>query len=331
MKKILSLLFSALIASSMVLNAQSSVVTFDDFDLAPESHSSFTDSMFIDMDYTYWSAGNYFFTTFVMSEWSSFGGFMLSNLTDTTYDGNEMMEHQFRSAAGPMHENDIYAVLYGGDYYDTPIIIKNPEGDSVKGMYITNSAWVYSSVVNGDSYTSAFAKGDYFVVKIFGQKMNVEGTDTSYTDVSNIEVTLADFRGDKLEVLNTWKWIDLSSLGVVNRIRFSFDGTKKNDYGLTTPTYLCINDFNAPKPVITKTELVDLKVNIFPNPTADYLNITGLDGAYSVAMYSLDGVMVYQGTINDFGSIDVSSMTKGVYMLHINGAKGASVQKVIVK
>lgn len=330
MKKILSLLFSALIASFMALNAQSSVVTFDDFELAPESHFSFDESFLNDEDYTYWSAGNYLFTTYILSEYSSFGGFMLSNLTDTTFDNAQLLEHQFRSAAGPMHENDVYAVLYGG-YYNTPIIVKNPEGETVNGMYITNSAWTYSSVVNGDSYTPPFEKGDYFVVKIIGQKMNVNGEDTTYNDISNIEVPLADYRGDKFEVLNTWKWIDLSSLGVVNRINFSFDGSKKNDWGLLTPTYICINDFNAPKPVETKSELVDLNVNIFPNPTVDYLNITGLDGTYSVAMYSLDGVMVYEGSINNFGSIDVSSMTKGVYMLHINGAKGASVQKVIVK
>ena len=54
-------------------------------------------------------------------------------------------------------------------------------------------------------------------------------------------------------------------------------------------------------------------------------------GTCNVEMYSLDGVLVYKGTMNNFGSIDVSSMTKGVYMVRVNGDKGTTVKKVIVK
>ena len=39
-----------------------------------------------------------------------------------------------------------------------------------------------------------------------------------------------------------WQWADLSSLGKVTSLSFSFSGTKANDYGLTTPTYICIDD-----------------------------------------------------------------------------------------
>ena len=329
MKRFFSLFFVALVASFIVVNAQSSVVTFDDFQLPAESHTSFTDTTFVDQTTNYWTSGNFTFSTYLWSEYLFFGGTMLSNVTDTAFDANEYVEHQFRAIAGPMHANDVFAVYYGGS--DTPILVNNPEGEVVNGMYITNNVWTYSAVVNGDAMTPAFAQGDYFKVMIIGEKMNVEGTDTTYTVTDTIDYYLADFRGESLMVVNTWQWIDLSGLGKINRIQFAFDGTKTNQWGLLTPTYFCYNDFNATRPVETKVNYESINVTLYPNPVTDFLYITGMEGTCNVEMHSLDGVLVYKGTMNNFGSIDVSSMTKGVYMVRVNGDKGTTVKKVIVK
>ena len=79
----------ALMASFIVVNAQSSVVTFDDFQLPAESHTSFTDTTFVDQTTNYWTSGNFTFSTYLWSEYLFFGGTMLSNVTDTAFDANE--------------------------------------------------------------------------------------------------------------------------------------------------------------------------------------------------------------------------------------------------
>ena len=45
--------------------------------------------------------------------------------------------------------------------------------------------------------------------------------------------------------MKEWKYCDLSNVDAFKNIKslsFSFDGTKKNDWGITTPTYICIDD-----------------------------------------------------------------------------------------
>ena len=68
-------------------------------------------------------------------------------------------------------------------------------------------------------------------------KCIVTGTHADESTAS-VEIWLAK-DGDYVK---DWQWADLSSLGQVTDIRFDFDGTKKNDWGLTTPTYICIDD-----------------------------------------------------------------------------------------
>ncbi|MFM7184787.1 MAG: DUF4465 domain-containing protein, partial [Planctomycetota bacterium] len=45
--------------------------------------------------------------------------------------------------------------------------------------------------------------------------------------------------------LATWDWFDLSSLGTVDRIEFSFDGSDKGIFGLNTPAYFAMDDLTV--------------------------------------------------------------------------------------
>ena len=44
------------------------------------------------------------------------------------------------------------------------------------------------------------------------------------------------------EYVKDWQFCDFQSLEKVTKLSFAFDSTKKNDYGPTTPTYMCIDD-----------------------------------------------------------------------------------------
>jgi hypothetical protein len=61
--------------------------------------------------------------------------------------------------------------------------------------------------------------------------------------------------------------------------------------------------------------------NIFPNPTQNVLSVTGLDAAenHAFQIFDVAGRPVFMGTLQGSqGSIDVSSLSAGIYVLHIN-------------
>lgn len=61
--------------------------------------------------------------------------------------------------------------------------------------------------------------------------------------------------------------------------------------------------------------------NIFPNPTQNVLSVTGLDAAenHAFQIFDVAGRPVFMGTLQGTqGSIDVSSLSAGIYVLHIN-------------
>ena len=61
--------------------------------------------------------------------------------------------------------------------------------------------------------------------------------------------------------------------------------------------------------------------NIFPNPTQNVLSVTGLDAAenHAFQIFDVAGRPVFMGTLQGTqSSIDVSSLSAGIYVLHIN-------------
>ena len=70
---------------------------------------------------------------------------------------------------------------------------------------------------------------------------------------------LADYRSENSDehfAIDTWKWFDLSSLGAITSIEFEIFTTKFDEYGFTTPTYFCLDNFGAEKPIGTDIEIL---------------------------------------------------------------------------
>lgn len=175
-------------------------------------------------------------------------GHACSNITNTNYVG---LDDQYNSAAGSgVNNSKNYCVTYIDGFTPQSIDITNAEADTVKGMYITNTAWVKNAILKGDGMSTdkdGFKKGDYF-------KLNIQGTALDGT-IKKIEYYLADYRdADEAEhyLVDTWQWVDLRSMGKIKNLTFTLEGTKSNSYGLTTPTYFCMDDLNGER-VITDT------------------------------------------------------------------------------
>ncbi|MNY56295.1 hypothetical protein D3C86_1923600 [compost metagenome] len=69
--------------------------------------------------------------------------------------------------------------------------------------------------------------------------------------------------------------------------------------------------------------------SVFPNPTADFLNVASKSKVESAQVYDLSGKAVKVSVANN--QIDVRNLAKGSYVVKIQTAEGASTQKFIKK
>lgn len=220
--------------------------TFEEMALAAESHWLGKDPE--DMNtglLTDWYSGSYRFSALKhMDTWWS--GYACTNETATTYTS---LSDQFRSAAGGAYAGSNYAVAYPEDL--KIYVTNSEEGDSIRGFYINNTPYANEVILNGDAYGSkAFAKGDFFKVTVTGYN--------GETATKSVDYYLADYRADKAVdhyCLNTWQWVDLRSLGKVTSVGFTFEGSQNNTWGLLTPKYFALDDFNGERVVVEKNEL----------------------------------------------------------------------------
>ena len=216
--------------AGVIVRGEQVVATMDDNYLAENSHDEVYD---LDSDKFY--SGSFAFNQGAMPAYNYWYGYALTNETSTAYTG---LNDQWRNAAGTGHNSANYLVAFP-DAYASPMYIEvtnDAEGDSVMGMYVTNTAYAYNSMVSGDGYTDPFKAGSYFT-------MTVTGT-AADGSTSTVDFNLGDYRAAEANryVLDTWEWVDLRSLGKVTKLQFTFSGSETNNYGLTTPTYVALDD-----------------------------------------------------------------------------------------
>ncbi len=79
-----------------------------------------------------------------------------------------------------------------------------------------------------------------------------------------------------------------------------------------------------------KTELPSLDINVYPNPTADYLNIEGDASINAVKVFSINGSLIMnRQDMDNFGRINVSDLMPGTYFLLIETEEGIVREKFI--
>jgi len=164
--------------------------------------------------------------------WKSWSGYAVSNRTATTYAATTMIPDQFNNITGSAKSGSNFCVIYP---FGESIVFD--KAVNLKGFYYTNSAWVVDAILNGDGMTPGkFGADDYFTCVVYPQS-----ADANVLSGARYEISLAK-DGDYVK---EWKYCDLSGVDAFKNIKsisFGFEGSKKNDYGLTTPTYICLDD-----------------------------------------------------------------------------------------
>ena len=84
--------------------------------------------------------------------------------------------------------------------------------------------------------------------------------------------------------------------------------------------------------ITTGVEEMDINsFSIYPNPVNSTLTISGGESEYTYTMYNGMGQVVANGTANGIEQINVESMAKGIYFLHIATGTQVRVEKVVVE
>ena len=211
--------------------------------------------------------GGWLFTNYYSSYF--WGGFTASNHSDLTQTG---MNAQYTAITGGGYDGSTqYGVAYTFGS-QTDVYASDGATHTITGCYVTNNLWAYQSIVNGDALSTPFGgtsgnDPDWF-------KLTATGKNAAGQTVGTLDFYLADYRFANNEedyVIDTWEWFDLSPLGAVHTISFSLSSTKGDAYGMLTPAYFCIDNFNGVGPNVPQDEppyianpVADVVMDVFP-------------------------------------------------------------------
>ncbi|WP_022851020.1 DUF4465 domain-containing protein [Limisalsivibrio acetivorans] len=216
-------------------NAKTEQISFEDTSTTAGSYKNGSD---VSGEYI---SGNLRFANNYNADWMSWEGFALSSVDAPATKG---YMNQYAAVTGGGVLSDTYAVAYSG-YTAEPVITLPAEG-SVSGLYITNTAYAFWSMLEGDDFAKKFGgetedDPDWF-------KATFTGRDAEGNATGSVDVYLADYRfeesGDDY-ILRSWKWVDLSPLGDVKDVTVSFSGSDMGDFGLNTPAYAALDYINS--------------------------------------------------------------------------------------
>ncbi len=223
---------------AMASAVQGAIASFDDLSLPGESYWSGSDGSggFV--------SGAAHFNNNYDATYGSWDGFSYSNITDTLTDG---MAGQFSAITGSGQGGSAnYAVGYVG-WAGPPTVTFNSVG-VVDGLYVTNNNHAYYSMLNGDAFAKKFGGSsgndeDWFILTITGK-------DGSGVVTGSVAFYLADYRfaDNGLDyIVDTWNYVDLSSLGAVKRLEFGLSSSDVGSWGMNTPASFVI-DSVIPEP-----------------------------------------------------------------------------------
>ena len=163
-------------------------------------------------------------------------GWSVSNHTDTETPG---FGNQYSTYApsGGFGGGGQYGVLYD-DFGN----ITFGSAQFVSGAYLSTTTYSALSMLTGDAFAKKFggASGldpDWFDVTIEGF-LGGSATDS-------VVFYLADYRfatSSQDYVLEDWTFVDLSGLGQVDELRFTFGSSDVGGLGINTPTYLAMDN-----------------------------------------------------------------------------------------
>jgi hypothetical protein len=240
----------------MVNFSKAAVVTFEDLNLPVESYWNGSDGS------GGFASGDAKFYNIFYVDWASWEGFSYSNVTDNVTYG---LAGQYNAVTGAgQGDSSNYAVC---SVLTEPPTIKFKTPCTVNGLYVTNNNYAYYSMLNGDAFAKKFGgesgdEPDFYMLTVTGKDSNGIVTDT-------VDFYLADFRFDDSNedyILDTWEYVDLTSLGTVRRLEFALSSSDTTGGWLNTPAYFALDSIEYQLVSIYTSPYTEAGVNGYIDP-----------------------------------------------------------------
>ncbi len=179
----------------------------------------------------------------IVTEWGgvkyySWKGFCPTISTDNTDHSTDWVTYQWGSiAGGAINSGDPYILGCWDVNESTEAIPEHPAcaitsssaGFSPVEVFVTNSAYAYYTMLNGNDFCRKFTADDRLTLYIHGL---FDGRKTGTVTVDLAKGT---------DILRTWEPVDLTPLGTVNEIYFQMTSTDSGQWGMNTPAYFCLD------------------------------------------------------------------------------------------
>ncbi len=151
-------------------------------------------------------------------------------------------------------------------------------------------------------------------VEIEDQLLKTGSVELVATASSGLEVTFEVVGGNATLEETTLTFIDAGEV-TVKAIQ---EGNDEFKPASAEQTFLVSNTTSV-------ASVATLNFTVYPNPTSDILNVSGLNKEEVVKIYSLRGVL--QATVRTKGNIDVSGLRSGIYTVVISGYQPMTFMK----
>lgn len=317
-------LFVALLAALFSGNAQQ-LASFDDIELEPDSFYNGSDGA------GGFASGGFWFPNNYNPDWASWSGFSVSNTKDTLTAGYENQYSAITGGGSALSEN--YAVVYW------PGALKM-EFDSVMeitGFEVTNATYTYLNMRDGDSngFSKKFGGPDGTDPDFL--KLMVWGTDSLGNQTDTVEFFLADYRFADSEqdyLVNSWEWVNLTSLGAVTELHFGMESSDVGDWGINTPTYFCMDNFTAAQLTSSLSSNFGKRNELFvyPNPVTDNFFAEIPESSKKITVTDSAGKILFAQNVSGQNKIKISALkgrVSGIYFLRVETNSEIITRKII--
>lgn len=258
-----------------------------------------------------------------MSSYSTWWGFTASNSADNSVRDNYVTYQYSNMAKGGIALNDDGSVKM--DEFGAPVVsadmpylvafyspfmsrrpvtmtFEDSKSYEAVGVYVSLNSWTFYSLLYGDSFARAFTNGDKYTLTIHG----VAPDETE----KEVEVTLGSFSNGDLTASKGWKYVDLTSLGVVNELYFTIKSTDSGAYGDNTPAYFCLDKLMVKEDTSSAVAHIASSSAVIKYDRAS--KTVSVSGADFSAVYDSAGRKVMATEASEYS---LESLSAGIYVI----------------
>tara|TARA_R110001592_G_scaffold162584_2_gene395883 strand:- start:7013 stop:7879 length:867 start_codon:yes stop_codon:yes gene_type:complete len=210
-------------------------------------------------------------------------------------------------------------------------------GNSIDDVFIDNTGNIILSG-DGTSFTISTTDGVDITIKSFylfvsNRDINGPGTPTTVTiegrrNGNNVFTVIKSdgiVNGSAYTPNNGYTFIDLATEGGTDNSNKNIDKIIIRTTG--NADYLSLDAFTWDSGSLSLDDFGKSNIKIFPNPSSDFIQISGLNQTVDFKILDLLGKEIKKGTIHSDGKINIQDIAKGTYSLKLGNANGIKLIK----